>query len=132
MGTIWEGIGFFRWPISLCFLLLVLLSLWAAQKLFRPGATPALRTKAWLDGVLVSGILAFLFGILGAVTGIILSFQAVEAVGAFSGPAMAPGIKATLLSQFFGTFTFGVGLLLWFVLRLRWRLLHAAGMEAEA
>lgn len=131
MGSNWEAIGFFRWPMSLCFFLVVLLGLWSALKLFRPGASPELRTKAWLDGVLVWGFLAFLNGILGGVVGIILSIQSVEAVGAFQGTAMAPGIKMTLLSILFGTMILGFAVLVWYVLQFRWRLLQAAEAEAE-
>ncbi len=67
MGSNWEAIGFTRWPMSFCFVLLAILGLWSAFKLFRPGASPDLRTKAWLDGVLVWGFLAFLIGLLGGV-----------------------------------------------------------------
>lgn len=131
MGSNWEAIGFFRWPMSLCFLMAVLLGLWSALKLYRPGASPELRTRAWLDGVLVWGFLAFLNGILGGVVGIILSLQAVEAAGAFLGTAMAPGVKMTLLSILFGTMILGFAVLVWYVLQLRWRLLQAAEVEAE-
>lgn len=125
MGSNWEAIGFFRWPMALCFFLVVLLGLWSALKLLRHGASPELRTKAWLDGVLVWGFLAFLNGILGGVVGIILSIQAVEAAGAFLGTAVAPGIKMTLLSVFFGTFILLFAVLIWYVLQLRWRFMQA-------
>ncbi len=132
MGSNWEAIGFFRWPMSFCFLVVVLLGLWSALKLFRPGASPDLRTKAWLDGVLVWGFLAFLIGLLGAVIGIILVFQSIEAAGAVRPTVMAPGIKVTLLSSGFGTMTFGFAVFFWFILQLRWRLLQAALADAEA
>lgn len=131
MGSNWEAIGFFRWPMSLCFLAVIVLGLWSALKLFRVEASPKLRTKVWLDGVLVWGFLAFLSGILGGVVGIILSIQSIEAAGAFVGTAAAPGAKMTLLSLLFGTTILGFALLLWYVLQLRWRLLQAASAEAE-
>jgi hypothetical protein len=132
MGSNWEAIGFTRWPISFCFAVLVILAIWSALKLFRSDAKPDLRTKAWLDGVLVFGALAFLLGILGAISGIILSLQAVEAAGAMRGPVMAPGIKVTLLSSSFGTVTFLFAVFIWYVLQLRWRLLEAASAESRA
>ncbi len=131
MGSIWESIGFTRWPILFCLGVLVLLGLWSVFKLFRPGASPDLRTKAWLDGVLVWGLLGFLFGLLGAVMGIILTFQAIEAAGAVRATAMAPGIKSTLLSLGFGTVTLGIALFFWYVLQLRWRLLEAASATSQ-
>ncbi|MFC1574775.1 MotA/TolQ/ExbB proton channel family protein [Gemmatimonadota bacterium] len=109
----------------------MILGLWSALQLFRPGASPKLRTKAWLDGVLVWGFLAFLNGLLGAVVGIILMFQAIEAAGAIRTTVMAPGIKQTLLDMGFGTMTLGFAVFFWFVLQLRWRLLKAAAADAE-
>jgi len=126
MGPNWEAMGFSRWPMSICFAVVVILGLWSALKLFRPGALPDLRTKAWLDGVLVWGFLAFLTGILGAVIGIILTFQSIEAAGAIRPTLIAPGAKMVLLCSGFGTMTLGFAVFLWFILQLRWRLLQAA------
>ena len=58
MGPSWEGLGFFRWPLALCFLFILFLTLKSALKLFRPGASADLSTKAWLDGILTWGWLA--------------------------------------------------------------------------
>ena len=131
MGSNWAALGFFRWPMSICLVVLAILGLWSALKLFRPGASPDLRTKAWLDGVLVWGFLAFLNGLLGAVIGIILSFQSIEAAGAILPTAIAPGLKMTLLCAGFGTMVFLFATFLWFILQLRWRLLQAALADAE-
>lgn len=129
MGSNWEAIGFFRWPISFCFLIVLVLGFLTAVKLYRPGATAEPRTKAWLDGILPWGFLAFLAGILGSVTGIILALQSIEAAGAVRATLIAPGIKMTLLSMAFGTMICGFAVLLWYVLQLRWRLLEAARAE---
>lgn len=129
MGSNWAAIGATRWPILFCFVVLLVLGIGAVLKLFRPDAKAEPRTKVWLDGVLVWGALAFLLGILGAIMGIIVSLQAVEAAGAMRAPVMAPGIKAMLLSSGFGTLTFGFALFFWYVLQLRWRLLDAAAAD---
>jgi len=131
MGSNWEAVGFVRWPLSFCLLVVMLLGLWSVLNLYRPGASPALRTKAWLDGVWVWGLLAFLNGLLGGVIGIILAIQSIEAAGAVRATLIAPGAKMTLLSLAFGTMVFGFAVLLWYVLQLRWRLLHAASAEAN-
>ena len=131
MGTNWEAMGFARWPMAFCFVVLVVLGLWSALKLFRPGASPELRTKAWLDGVPVWGFLAFLNGLLGAVIGIILTFQNIEAAGAVRATLIAPGAKMVLLNMAFGTMALGFAVFLWFILQLRWRLLQAALADAE-
>jgi len=112
-----------------CFLIVLLFGLLSALKLYRSGAAPDLRTKALLDGILPWGALAFLAGILGAVMGIILALQSIEAAGAFRATAIAPGIKMTLLSMAFGTVICGFAVLLWYILQLRWRLLEAVQAE---
>jgi len=132
MDSNWEALGFIRWPMSFCFLVVMLLGLWSVLKLFRPGASPELRAKAWLDGVWVWGLLAFLNGLLGGVIGIIFTFQSIEAAGAVRPTLIAPGAKMTLLSLAFGTMIFGFAVLLWYVLQLRWRLLQAALAEEES
>ena len=129
MGASWTAMGFFRWPMLFCFLIVLLFGLLSALTLYRSGAAPDLRTKALLDGILPWGALAFLCGILGAVIGIILALQSVEAAGAFRATAIAPGIKMTLLSLAVGTFVCGFAVLLWYILQLRWRLLEAARAE---
>lgn len=50
-GLIWKSIGFIRWPLLLSFLAVAILAVWSAIRLFRPGASPDLRTKAWLDAI---------------------------------------------------------------------------------
>jgi hypothetical protein len=115
--------------MAICFLVVLLLGLWSALKLFRQGATSELRTKAWLDGILAWGGLAFLSGILGSVSGILLALQSIEAAGAVRSTLIAPGIKMTLLSMGFGAMILGFAVFLWYVLQLRWRLLQAAVAE---
>jgi hypothetical protein len=129
MGSNWEAMGLFRWPMLFCFLVVLFLGLMSALKLYRGGATPDLRTRALLDGILPWGALAFLSGILGGVMGIILALQSVEAAGGFLATAIAPGVKMTLLSLAFGTFVCGFAVLSWYILQLRWRLLEAAQAE---
>jgi hypothetical protein len=127
MGSNWEAIGFFRWPMSFCLLLVLFLWLRSAISLYGGSGKAVPTTKAWLDGVLAWGFLAFLNGILGSVTGIILALQSIEAAGGFRGTLVAPGIKMTLLSMFFGTAVCGVAVLLWYTVHLRWHRLNGAG-----
>ncbi len=131
MGMVWESMGFFRWPMSLCFVVVLILGLWSALRLFRPGASPDLRTKAWLDGVLVWGFLASLAGILSAVIAIIFTLQDIEAAGAILATVIAPGAKAVLISTGVGTMMLAFALFFWFILQLRWRLLEAAVADAR-
>ena len=132
MSMIWESLGFIRWPLFVSFLAVVLLGLWSAIKLFRPGASPDLRTKAWLDAILFWGGFALISGVLGTLIGIIIASQAIEAAGAVSTPLIWGGIKVAMLSSAFGAMILGFAALLWFVLQLRWRLLLADIADANA
>jgi hypothetical protein len=131
MGTFWGGMSFFRWPLSLCLLFVLILGLRAALRLYRPGATAEPKAKGWLNGILAWGFLALLTGIIGWVTGIILAFQAIEAAGVVQGTLIAPGIKLSLLSLGWGAVFCGLAVFLWFVLQLRWQALHTTPAEAN-
>lgn len=132
MTVVWESMGFMRWPLFFSFLAVVILALWSAIRLFRPGATPDLRTKAWLDAILFWGGFALISGVLGTLVGIIIASQAIEAAGEVSTTLVWGGIKVALLTSAFGAMILGFAALLWFVLQLRWRLLAAEAAEASA
>jgi len=132
MSAIWEGVGFIRWPLTFTFLAVVILALWSAAKLFRPGATPDLRSKAWVDAILFWGGFAVITGVLGTLIGIIIASQAIEAAGDVSAPLVWGGIKVAMLSSALGMMILAFAALLWFVLQLRWRLLVAEGAEGQA
>lgn len=132
MAVVWESMGFMRWPLFFSFLAVVILALWSAIRLFRPAATPDLRTKAWLDAILFWGGFALISGVLGTLVGIIIASQAIEAAGEVSTTLVWGGIKVALLTSAFGAMILGFAALLWFVLQLRWRLLAAEAAEASA
>jgi hypothetical protein len=112
--------------MALCFLAILLLTLSSALKLFRPGASPDEKTKAWLDGILTWGWLALITGTVGFFVGIVLMFQGWEAAGRFVSTGAAHGIKVSLLSAIFGTMFLGFATFFWWIMQLKWRLLKAA------
>ena len=132
MGALWDGVGLTRFPMGLCFLVVVLLGFWVALKLFRPGAKADPGTKAWLDGILTWGYLALICGIVGLFIGIILAIQGAEAAGSFASPQAARGMRVSLLNATFAPTILGFAVLLWWILQLRWRLLKTAEGEAES
>ncbi len=129
MNTIWEGIGFIRWPLTFTVLIVALLTLTSGYRLFRPAAWPDLRTKAFVDAILFWGGFAVVTGMLGTLVGIIIAAQAIEAAGAVSTTLVWGGIKVAMLSSLFGTLILIVSSLLWFGFQFRWRVLQAR--EAE-
>ena len=56
MGAYWGSLGFTRWPMSLCVVVMLLIGFWSALRLFQPDASADLRTKAWIDAVLICGV----------------------------------------------------------------------------
>ena len=131
MSAIWQAVGFIRWPLTLSILAVIILALWSASKLFRPGATPDLRSKAWVDAILFWGGFAVITGVLGTLVGIIIASQAIEASGDVSTPLVWGGIKVAMLSSALGMIILAFAALLWFVLQLRWRLLFAEAAEGH-
>lgn len=125
-----DAVGIFRWPLALSFALVVLLGLWSAWRLLRPGASPDARSRVWVDATLFWGVFALITGVLGALVGMVRAFQGMEAAGRFLSPLVAPGIVMFTISAILGVSILAVAALLWFFLQLRWRLLRAAADEA--
>lgn len=131
MGARFELIGFFRWPLLLSFFLVVLLGLWSASKLFRPGASADPKTRVWVDATLFWGVFALISGVLGSLMGVIRALQGFERAGQFGSPLVAQGVVALIISLVLGVAILGVAALLWFFLQLRWRLLNLRVMELK-
>jgi len=129
IDTVWTEFGFIRWPLMFSFMTVIGLALFSTIRLFRPGATPDLHTKAWLDAILFWGGFATISGLLGTLIGITIASQSVEAAGEVNVTLMWGGIKISLLSSLFGVLILAFASLLWFVLQLRWRLLVADEVE---
>jgi len=132
MSGMWEAVGFIRYPLLLSFLVVAALTAWSAYQLFRPGASPDLRTKAWLDGILFWGGFALITGVTGTLIGIIIASQSIEMAGSVSPALVWGGIKVALLSSAIGALILAGAALVWFVLQLRWRLLSAGLTRVEA
>ena len=130
MGSIWQQIGFIRWPLTFSVLVLVALVLWTGYRVFGSGARPDARTKVWIDAILFWGGFAAVTGVLGTLLGIIVAAQSIEAAGAVSAALVWGGIKVALLSSALGMLIMiGAGMV-WFFFQLRWRLLGARRAEA--
>jgi hypothetical protein len=119
-------LGGFQWPLALSFLFVVGFGVWAAWKLFRPDASPDLKTRIWVDATLFWGLFGMVLGAMGSVLGLVRALQGFEAAGRFASPLVARGFVMLTLSGILGLSILGVAALLWFFLQLRWRLLQAA------
>ncbi len=120
-----------RWPLMFSFMAVIGLALFSAVRLFRPGATPDLRSKAWLDAILFWGGFASISGVLGTLIGVTIATQSVEADGEVNVTLMWGGIKVAMLASLFGVLILAFASLLWFVLQLRWRLLVADEIDDD-
>jgi hypothetical protein len=117
--------GFIHWPLLFSFLAVVGLSLWSVVRLYRPGATADLRTKAWIDAVLFWGGFALIAGVLGTLVGVIVAAQSIEHAGAVDPTLVWGGVKVALSSAATGALILSLASVVWFALQLRWRLLVA-------
>lgn len=126
-----RALGVIRWPLTFSLLAVVglgLLSLW----LVKSDAMPDRHAKTWIDAILFWGVFAAISGVVGTLVGIILSAQAIEAMGELSATVVWGGIKVALLSSALGILILAFASLLWFGLQFRWRFLIAKHADGPA
>ena len=127
--TIWNEVGFIRWPLTFSLFAVVGLGLMSAATLFGRNSTAGLVAKTWVDAILFWGGFAAISGVLGSIIGVIVAFQAIERVGEVEATLVAGGVKVALLSSGLGVMILGFAALLWFALQFRWRMLQANEFE---
>ncbi len=132
LGLVWNELGFIGWPLAFSFGAVIGLAMWSAVRLFRPGATPDLHSKAWLDAILFWGGFSAISGVLGTLVGFTIATQSVEAAGEVNVTLVWGGIKVALLGSVLGILILAFAALVWFVLQLRWRLLVADELGSAA
>jgi len=125
-----DVLGGFLWPLGLSFVLVTVMGLWSASRMFRPGASADLKTRIWIDATLFWGRFAAIVGAIGAVVGLVRTFQGAEAAGRFASPLVAQGLVMLCLSALLGLTILAFAALVWFFLQLRWRLLEAASEDS--
>ncbi|MCL6217823.1 hypothetical protein [Zunongwangia pacifica] len=99
-----EGGPFAMWTILICFLLTLGLIAFAATKLAQDHLF-----KKTLSLIHHVGLFAFVSGLFFQFIGLIQMFDAIESWGNVSTELLAGGLKVTLLTIIFGTFTFLIG-----------------------
>ena len=132
MNDLWNQMGHIHWPLLFSFLAVVGLSLWSAMRVYGPGATANLRTKAWIDAVLFWGGFALIAGVLGTLVGFIIAAQSIEQMGGVELHLLFGGMKIALSCTAAGALILAVAALAWFALQLRWRLLLASEESGAA
>lgn len=126
-----DVLGGFSWLLGLSFLLVIVMGVWSASRLIRPGAVADRRTRIWIDATLFWGQFALIVGAIGAVVGLIRTFQGYELAGRFASAPVAQGLVMLCLSALLGLSILALAALLWFFLQLRWRLLETATEGSE-
>lgn len=129
MTTLWEAMGFIRWPLTLSTLIIMALIAYSALRLFRSTASADTITKTWLDAILFWGGFAVVTGVLGTLVGIVVAAQSIEEAGEVSTTLVWGGIKVALFSSVVGVLVLALASLAWFGLQLRWRYLLSGGAE---
>lgn len=130
MASVWNEVGWIRWPLLLSFVAVTGLGAWSALRLFVLDRQADLRTKTWVDAILFWGGFGMLSGVLGTLIGIIIAAQIIEAYsGQVSTALVWGGVKVALVSSAVGMLILAWAALLWFALQLRWRLLEAEAVQ---
>ena len=109
-----EGGALFMSLILIC----LLLSIYFMVKSFLTINTNKETSKRMLKHIGDSGTLGLALGVLGALIGLIIAFDVIEATGGAAPAIIAGGLKVAILSPLFGLFTFSFAKLSILVLRL--------------
>ncbi|MDN3593551.1 hypothetical protein [Zunongwangia endophytica] len=99
-----EGGPFAMWTILICFLVTIVLIIFAGIKLSQDHIF-----KKTLSLIHHIGLFALVSGLLFQFVGLLQLFDAIETWGNVSTELLAGGLKLTLLTIIFGTFTFLFG-----------------------
>jgi hypothetical protein len=109
-----EGGLLFMLPIYILWVVVIALNLALIYRLAVKKTGDSKRIK---ELILFLGSLAFLWGILGQVTGMIQALACVEAVGDISPALIAGGFKVSLLAPVYGFVLFIFSFVSWFAFR---------------
>lgn len=109
-----EGGALFMSLILMC----LLISIYFTVKSILNIKTNIEISKKMLKHISDSGTLGLALGVMGAFSGLITAFDALEASGAAEPSILAGGLKVALLSPLFGLFTFSVSRLAILILRI--------------
>ena len=109
-----EGGALFMSLILIC----LLISIYFTVKSILNIKTNIEISKKMLKHISDSGTLGLALGVMGAFSGLITAFDALESSGAAEPSILAGGLKVALLSPLFGLFTFSVSKLAILILRI--------------
>ncbi|MFC1730172.1 hypothetical protein ACFL6I_07515 [candidate division KSB1 bacterium] len=121
--------GVFVWPILLCSLIIVILSVKKAHALYfiKPDGLIS-KHESGIDAILFCGGMVVVFGFLGAFLGVSEALKAIAGAVAIDPRLIYQGIRITLSIIIFSLTIFAVSATIWFVLRIRYKKLLSQAM----
>lgn len=113
----YEGGILFMGILSLCFLLVIVLSVWYGRIVFSNEPADNLRHR--LTYIRSAGLLALVLGILGQLIGLYDAFRQIQNAGGVSQEILAGGLRVSMITTLYGFVIFLVAFLVWWILDAR-------------
>ena len=113
--------GYFMYPLAIVGAITVVLATRSWLLLRRDVAQADVVLETRIDAILFWGAYGLVVGVLGTVVGIAEMASAIHAAGSVSAGVVWGGVLVSLYTTILALCVFSVSLLLWFVLRFRYR-----------
>ncbi len=111
-----EGGILFMSILTLCLLLMLVLSVYYGIKVFKADATSDSLIRHRLYYVKSIGLLSLVLGILGQLIGLYTAFGVIQKAGQISQALLAGGLKISMITTLYGMLIFILSYLIWLVL----------------
>ncbi|MCD6201328.1 MAG: MotA/TolQ/ExbB proton channel family protein [Bacteroidales bacterium] len=117
MATLfYEGGILFMSILSLCLLIMLVLSVYYGVLVFRSESSSREMLRHRLTYIKSAGLLSLVIGILGQLIGLYSAFCKIQAVGSVSQSVLASGIKVSMITTLYGMIIFILSYLIWLIL----------------
>jgi biopolymer transport protein ExbB/TolQ len=113
--------GMYMWPILLCSILIMVLSIKKIIDLFFKKDLNHLQLESGINSILFWGGISVLIGFLGHFHGLFLAMEAISRASDISPAIVAMGYGVSLITVLFGLLNLLISSLIWFVLRWRFK-----------
>jgi biopolymer transport protein ExbB/TolQ len=115
----YEGGILFMSILTLCLLVMLVLSVSYALKITKSDAATAPVLRHRLTYIKSTGLLALVLGILGQLIGLFSGFGQIQQAGGVSQTILVAGLKVSLITTIYGIFVFIISYVIWLFLDRR-------------
>lgn len=113
--------GPYMWLLLIFSVVILVLAVQKAIRLFKPNELNVVQFEIGLNGILFWGALSLLVGLFAHFQGVYIAMQVIAHAPEISPAIVAEGYSMSLITILSGLFIFIISLIIWFVLRWRFK-----------